>query len=82
MSELLPCPFCGGKAKLEYNGNDYVIYRYIECEQCHVKTPPMLGNHDGKDTVIREQVIAHWNTRHQPEVNDVALAIMKEKKDE
>lgn len=32
--ELKPCPFCGGKAKLEHD----VHYSYVRCMECHART--------------------------------------------
>lgn len=37
--ELLPCPFCGGKPKIKYTGNEYTKQRTVEvaCSDCKVK---------------------------------------------
>lgn len=38
MSELKPCPFCGGKAAIEYGENNFFSnrtdYLYIRCFNC------------------------------------------------
>ena len=57
MSELKPCPFCGGEAKLVRNWNLY----YIMCRSCvaiigEVKEHP-------NDFRTRDEVIAAWNRR-------------------
>jgi Lar family restriction alleviation protein len=36
--ELLPCPFCGGKALATYSGFASPSY-FIECEVCACRTP-------------------------------------------
>lgn len=48
--KLLPCPFCGGKARFI---NFYGLYM-VECETCRIAT----------DTdYTKEDVIKIWNTR-------------------
>ena len=53
MSEikLLPCPFCGGEAKVSnLNFNQYLIF----CKDCWAETKPTTG---------LENTITKWNTR-------------------
>lgn len=54
MDELLPCPFCGGKAELHgiNNSNPFIVY----CTNCGVE----MGNE--KD-FLTYQAIDAWNTR-------------------
>ena len=53
MTELLACPFCGGKAvRYENPVSDYAI----ECEDCHCTTP--LCNSE-------DLAFSFWNTREQ-----------------
>ncbi len=55
MSEkLLPCPFCGGKAKVVQSHNPYVI-----CESCHVSTPMYSWKADA---------VKAWNRRTERKV--------------
>ena len=53
---LLPCPFCGKKAKMDLS-EEYGYY--IECSGCGVATRAMAPTMDDP----REIVIEGWNTR-------------------
>ena len=53
MTDLKPCPFCGGDAK-EFTGEDAAPHRWtVECDSC--------GAHVGSDT--RHKARAKWNRR-------------------
>ena len=71
MSELLPCPFCGGKA---FADGEHSWWQ-VACNNCGAVVDNMGENYSTEENADKA-----WNTRHQPEVNDVALAIMKEGK--
>lgn len=51
MTDLLPCPFCGGEANTVLKGSDDW---HIECHDCASRSG-IYG--------IRESAIAAWNTR-------------------
>lgn len=51
MSDLKPCPFCGGEAEIER----YTIKPYVACMKCGCSMP------DRHQTA--EQAIAAWNSR-------------------
>ena len=81
MAELLPCPFCGGKASFftkadvargTTRGWEFGIY----CTNCSVTTPKtnyvleiQLGNLGEITEIIdeREKAITAWNTRTESE---------------
>jgi hypothetical protein len=51
--ELLPCPFCGGDAKLKWRKlHPAAVQHWITCTKCHVKTP-----------MKRDKPNEDWNTR-------------------
>lgn len=52
MSELKPCPFCGGEARLSHAGAKHIIF----CPNC-VRLPADGGY------INQEQAVAAWNNR-------------------
>lgn len=63
MSELKPCPFCGGEAKIESESDQMghlMLTGYIvKCSRCWCAPKP--NNYDGNI----QNVIDRWNTRHE-----------------
>src|SRR5437762_13106812 len=53
--ELLPCPFCGGRARFSETPRAYDFQQAIECESC--------GANTGPTGVGREEVVLFWNRR-------------------
>lgn len=64
MIDLLPCPFCGGKALYNTRHDEYLDpYReqYIQCTKCRIKSPSESRHpDDGKSA----KLIKTWNTRN------------------
>lgn len=63
--KLLPCPFCGGEAKLErkvvcYGHGEYVEVAYIKCEECSCRTGEMWN---GNIEQRVKDAIQSWNRR-------------------
>ena len=52
-TQLKPCPFCGGQARL--NGSYYFD---VECTECGIRTAPSSSD---------AEVIKLWNTRTKEE---------------
>lgn len=50
MANLLPCPFCGGKAKQSYVGVRHIVF----CQQCDISIRQ-------RETAI--EAVAAWNQR-------------------
>ena len=51
---LLPCPFCGGEARLESNGQ----YAVVGCVNSNCQGYACCYKYDSK-----KEAIEHWNTR-------------------
>lgn len=63
MTNLKPCPFCGGKAKVyQDEANDW----RVKCEDCFADC--------GSVSRKRELVIKVWNTRYEHELREARVA--------
>lgn len=82
MSELKPCPFCGGEAELKHQGNNYTKKRavYIECKTFGCFGLQRVGVIRNTMEWAEDQVIKKWNTRPDLKAELVeAIISMKEK---
>jgi Lar family restriction alleviation protein len=68
--ELKPCPFCGGKARLQYANGSYGYYPaklQVRCQGADCPAQTRFFNHgerDYDDTPVAEaKAIAAWNRR-------------------
>lgn len=59
-AELLPCPFCGGKAKLIINMQSFVPYAMVRCENCSTKTKNVMQS---VDYCATDEAVKLWNQR-------------------
>jgi Lar family restriction alleviation protein len=76
--QLLPCPFCGGDAKYEAEGEwQYYDVWSVECRECGAS---LSGNADMRvsGASAKAEAIAAWNTRHRIEATAEALEAMRE----
>ena len=60
MSELKPCPFCGGKAEIEHNEILTLMFSYVVCRNCGAKTGEYRVNSTYSSD---EKAIEAWNRR-------------------
>lgn len=60
-AQLLPCPFCGGEAKLSpaQYADSVRFYTLVRCTNCGAQVPAAHHNRVRE----REIVIAAWNNR-------------------
>lgn len=71
--ELLPCPFCGGKADMDFEllggdesgGNPFLSY-FVYCQEC-------LCGTTGSDRATKDLAITRWNTRRQQSTFEAQL---------
>jgi len=66
MSELKPCPFCGGEAKLHHVGNMHTKKRVsvVECQTFGCFGLARVGALKHDFEWMDEKVIDKWNTRN------------------
>ena len=68
---LKPCPFCGGKARV-----DYAIYDYnrwgVTCESCGATVE--VNDWDGEENT-KENAVARWNRRWKTTSTDGSISI-------
>lgn len=57
--QLLPCPFCGGEAKV------HVTYEteFVTCTKCGCRTETTVGDYCDEGFMDGSQAIKKWNTR-------------------
>ena len=78
---MLPCPFCGGKAKLMNTSTAEMSTEYsVRCSVCHATTPKSYhawgyGSEEAEKrwTDAKAEAIAAWNTRPQSQGSDEAV---------
>lgn len=63
-NNLLPCPFCGGKADSRCTAGPYPDW-FVECTECHASA-----------SVISEDKLDGWNSRAQPASQATPKALM------
>lgn len=59
-TELLPCPFCGSKAKLIVNIQSYQPYAFVQCENCSAATKKVIQS---VDYCATDETAKLWNRR-------------------
>ena len=74
MSELKPCPFCGGKAEIEDWKIGYESGTTIICCDCKACISESVVDGDG----WHYRAITKWNRRAQPANEPLTLAQMRE----
>jgi len=78
MSELKPCPFCGGEASIEYDG----LYRWVEClnSKCEASARVFMFINDvgNADYIVAQ----NWNTRPIEDALNARIAELEGKIDQ
>lgn len=70
IEELLPCPFCGAKAEIQWESNQ----GFVSCtnKECYATSNWIVS----EDSVwIREQVTAAWNRRADVQLQELQKLI-------
>ena len=74
MTELLPCPFCGGEAyEREHAFRNTHSWSMIICDDCgaSVQRAGLDGTYDG----AKQAAIAAWNTRAEMSYEDALILL-------
>lgn len=66
-TELLPCPFCGGKARLVINMQSFERYAMVQCENCSAKTKNVIQS---VDYCATDEVAKLWNQHMSRDNNE------------
>ena len=75
MTELKPCPFCGGTAAIHRGSVYQSTGARVHCSRCHVSTQTITegvylryqGEHNRRFTPDQAEAIRKWNTRTESE---------------
>lgn len=59
MSNLKPCPFCGGEAEVNYGQTSSLLWAYVTCG-CGIRT---CNHHGDKEREAKAKAIETWNRR-------------------
>ena len=64
MTDLRPCPFCGGKAEIDkwYSAKTGLYYASIKCQSCFSKSKQVKMEEEPDEWNLRG-VVRGWNTR-------------------
>lgn len=73
--KLLPCPFCGGKAILEYNHRAFIKKQttkvaFVRCKECNARSGRFKLSdygHTSYSVEANNAAIEAWNRRNKEE---------------
>lgn len=60
--KLLPCPFCGGEARLDFDADGTGMCR-VACQACDTEGPSVHISSCMKEEYARDEAVELWNTR-------------------
>ena len=75
MTDLKPCPFCGGEAEISYYATEQSNLpagRFVECVSCAATGPSfeIQGDAPDRDEYTQAEAAAAWNRRAVEEQRD------------
>ncbi len=70
-NDLLPCPFCGGKARMKLEPRPEIGFSHavllVQCQSCGTKTKDFPFGFDESEGFTTKQVTEMWNRRQADE---------------
>lgn len=65
MSNIKPCPFCGGKASIvsEYDQDGFGVFHKVECRSCKASSRLHFVSSGNDCPIHYQEVRASWNER-------------------
>ena len=66
--DMKPCPFCGGKAHMEYDSRSYMNGKstrvsYVYCEVCNSRSPKFDRLECNPRSIAEGKAVEAWNRR-------------------
>ncbi len=69
--DLLPCPFCGGKAIVEHSHRAFINAQstrvtFVRCKKCNARTNRVQISeygHTSESTEATDRAVEYWNRR-------------------
>lgn len=74
--DMKPCPFCGGKAHMEYSSRSFMNGKstrvsYVYCEVCNSRSPKFDRYEFNPHSIAEGKAVEAWNRRWHVDLREV-----------